>query len=361
MRVRLLHPTLLTCIVTLFVARVAAADQQWEVEAHGGFGASTHPTSGIALLGEASLPTSAVPSWYFGDGAQLLAQFVSGPFRPVSAALAPLDSTLQSAFAERRSGGGFGVRVGRTLTPRYSLEFSVDQGFGRSRVSDASRAALDRASAGFTSAFNALLSFPSRQSSVGSVVAVDEGRGRELVTTGALSIHFARRARLNPYATVGAGATIARGDTTTARLVGDYQFGLPLAIGLPAIGSLPPVTFHETDTVVIRVSRESSFTGVFGGGVRYALAPRWGVRLEVRDYVSPNRTTTVVTATPSADRSQALLATTIFGTFTGATLRMSTVPGIPSTLSATLSNQPTFRGTGVGHQVNVAAGLYWRF
>src|SRR5262249_37324955 len=108
-------------------------------------------------------------------------------------------------------------------------------------------------------------------------------------------------------------------------------------------------------------SRASAFTGLFGGGVRYAMAERWGLRFDLRDYVSQNKTSTLVSAAPTVDRNPSFLAITTISFFNGPSLRMSTVPGTPSTLSGTLSNQPTFRGTGIGHQINLSIGAYWRF
>src|SRR5262249_61081189 len=121
-----------------------------------------------------------------------------------------LDTALQSAFITRRTGGAWGVRVARALTPRWSLEWSFDDGFARTRVTDGGRVALDNANATFLSTFNALLSFPTRQSSVSSVSSIDDGRGHQFVTTGAVAIHFAERRRLAPYATIGARAAICR-------------------------------------------------------------------------------------------------------------------------------------------------------
>jgi len=349
--------TLLGCLAMILNAALAAAadDRKWEVSVHGALAAPTQSAAGVALLGEGSMPIGTVPTWFFGDGGVLLGG-ISQSLR--LGAPATLDGALKRAFIARRAGGGFGVRVSRTMTPRWSLELSLDENFARTRVADASRAALDQAGASFTTAFNALLAIPGRQASTSSTVSIDDGRGRQLVATGALAINLPQRGRLAPYVTVGGGAMIAQDESATARIVGDYRFVLPVPSGLAI--PIPAPSIHETDTVTIQSHRDSAFTGLFGAGVRYAAGARWGVRADVRDYVSANRTTTTVAAAPTADRgSTAVFAS--FGFFNGRTVQMSTAPGIPSTLSGTLTDQPTFRGTGAAHQINASVGVYWRF
>ena len=342
-------------LAILLVSRIASADdRKWEVDVHGSLALSSQATSGIGLLGEPSLPLSTVPTWFFGDGGVLLGR-ISQSFR--IAAPTTLDGALRSSFVERSPGGGFGVRVARTMTPRWSIELSFDDGFARTRVSDASRAALASAGNGFTTTFNALLAFPNRQSTVSSAVAIDDGRGQQLRTTGAVVFNLPSRRGFSPYATVGAGATIERDATATAQLVGNYQFGLPILGGV----FTPPGQFHETDTVTIHALQSGAFTSLFGGGLKYARNPRWGLRADLRDHVSANQGRTTVSATPAADRASGLLAITFFGVANGAGVQMSTVPNVPSTLSGTLPETQTFRGTGIRHQIDATFGVYWRF
>jgi hypothetical protein len=342
-------------LVMLVAARAAAADdRKWEVDVHGAFAVATQGASGVGLLGDPSLPLGTVPTWFFGDGGVLLGR-ISQTFRLSTPTT--LDGALRSSFAERGPGGGFGVRVARTVTPRWAVELAFDDGFARTRVSEASRDALDRAGNGFMTTFNALLGLPDRQRSVTSTVAIDDGRGQQLRTTGAVVFNFASRRGLLPYATVGAGATIERDATATAQLVGSYQFGLPNLAGL----SIPQGQFHETDTVTVHASPSGAFTSLFGGGIKYARNDRWGLRADLRDHVSANKSTTTVSATPTADRTSGLLAVTFFGVANGASVQMSTLPNVPSTLSGKLLETQTFRGTGVRHQIDATFGVYWRF
>ncbi len=350
--------TLACGLASLFAARAASADdRKWQIDLHGSVAIASQGSSGIGLLGEPSLPLSTVPTWFFGDGGVLLGR-ISQSFRLTTPTT--LDGALRSSFVERSPGGGFGVRVARTVTPRWSVELAFDDGFARTRVSDASRAALDSAGNGFTTTFNALLGFADRQRTVTSAVAIDDRHGQQLRTTGAVVFNFPNRRGLQPYATAGAGATIEHDATATAQLVGSYQFGLPLIVAIPG-SPASSAQFHETDTVTVHASQSGAFTSLFGGGIKYARNERWGLRADLRDHVTANKSSTTVSATPTADRTSGLLAITFIGVANGASVQMSTVPNVPSTLSGKLPETQTFRGSGVRHQIDATFGVYWRF
>ena len=346
----------IACIVLAFAGSANADDRQWQLEIHGGVATSTSPSSGTPLLPDPNPTATAVPSWYFGDGAQLLREAFRS-IRP-SISIASLDQPLKSRFLDRGTDGQFGLRLGRTLTRRWSAEFSVDQRFGRPSVDDDRRAALDNASAGFINAFSVLMPPLGGNQSVTSAVSIEQGHARHIVTTGALTFRLGI-GRLAPYGTFGAGATIRRNESVTAQLTGSYKLGFPVPPGIPFPFVGP--SLQETDTVTIHSSNGSTFTALFGGGIEYSLAERWGIRFDVRDHVSPNDLRTVVTAAPTAERSQSSASIIFIPLLTMPALRFSSSPAIPSTLSSTLSDQPTFRGTGIVHQVHASLGVYWRF
>ena len=101
---------------------------------------------------------------------------------------------------------------------------------------------------------------------------------------------------------------------------------------------------------------------MFGGGLKYALSNRWGVRIDIRDYVRSNTISTLVDASP-ATTSPTSFGVLFLSTLTNPPLVFSGVPNFsPSTLSdGSLKDFKTFRGTGVEQQINVTAGLFWRF
>ena len=350
-------PRFATVTLVLAIAVPAsAAEQRWEVEVHGGYAVSSNPSSGAGALPgvNAASATTVVPSWYFGEGALLLNQALTS-FR-LNVAIVPLDPVLQSPFVERRSGGSFGVRIGRVVTPRFSAEFALDEGFGALAVTTTSRAGIEATRASFVTAWNATLNTPARGSqTVTSLATIGNRAVRQRFATGALLINLRSGGRLTPYAAVGAGVMTNRNGAPTAGLVGSYRFSFALPPGIP----LPTPMFHETDTVTVRASVDNAFTGVLGGGLKYARSERWGVRADVRDHISRNSVNTIFTATPA---SEMLPPSGILIIGLTPPLRFSTNPGTPSTLGGTpVSGFTSFHGTGVRNQVNLTVGLFWRF
>jgi hypothetical protein len=297
-----------------------------------------------------------VSSWYFGDGASLLNQTTMSIGR--TGHLTPLDPVLESPFVRRASGGDIGLRVGRALTPRLAAEFTFDYNLGTLALTSASVAGLEASRASFVAAWNAVLAGPSRGTqTVSSVATISDRRGRQIVTAGTVLINVMRPARLTPYVALGAGMISNRHASPEAVLVGDYRFSvvLPPAIPVP----LPLPAFHETDTVTVRSKVDNAVTGIFGGGLKYALTERWGVRIDVRDHLNANPISTLVDARPG---SAALAPRSVLTIGTSPRLQFSTSPRVPSNLSgAPISGFKTFSGTGVEHHVAVTSGLFWRF
>jgi hypothetical protein len=343
---------LCAAVALSLVGPAEAAAQKWDVEVHGGVGTSSLPASGSGSLpGTGSASAAGVASWYFGDGALALSQALA--FFGLNAQVSPLDTTLQGPFAKAASGGVFGMRVDRALTPRFSVEVTFDAWRNLLQVAPESQAALDAASAGFISAWTALLDAPARGTeTVTSAVTVQPGR--RYTATGALVINLATRGRVTPYATVGAGAVVAGNGSPSAQLVGSYLFSVVPSPDYPVPA---PAVYHQTDTLTVSVSQSRAMVGVFGFGVKITGGPRWGVRIDARDQVSGS-TRTTLTAAPASEVSQ---PTGIFILGTSPPLQFSTVTGTPSTLSVPLSGVTTFQETGVRNLFAVTFGWYWRF
>jgi len=340
-------------LVCAIAASASAADQSWEVEVHGGYMLSSNPSSGTGTLpGTNSASASTVPSWYFGDGALVLNQALTSI--RLNQSIVALDPVLKSPFVERRSGGGVGIRIGRVLTPRFTAEFTLDEGFGGLEVTPTSQKAIEATRASFVTAWSPVLS--GRQSpTVTSLATIGDREGRQRFATGALLVNLAIRGRLKPYAAFGAGLVAGQGGAPVAQLAGSYQFGLALPPGIP----IPAPIFHETDTVTVRSSVDNAFTGVLGGGFKYALSSRWGIRADVRDYISRNSVDTVLTATPSSETSPGTGVLIIFSTpplrFGPSGTTLSTLGGTP------VAALTTFHGTGIRNHVAGAFGLFLRF
>jgi hypothetical protein len=346
-----------------------APQHKWEIELHSGETLASAPGNGTGALpgpgptiaAPFTIPSGAsasrlVSSWYFGDGASLLNQATLSIGRP--GRITPLDPVLESPFVRRASGGDVGLRVERVLTDRLAAEFTFDYGLGTLALTSASVAGIEASRASFVPAWNAVLTLPSRGTqTVSSVATIADRRGRQIVTAATMLINVMPPARLTPYVALGAGMISNRDTPPGAVLVGDYQFSVVLPPGIPVPVPLP--AFHETDTVTVRSKVDNAVTGIVGGGLKYALTERWGVRVDVRDHLNANTISTLVDATPA---TTALGPRSVLTLGTNPLLQFSTLPGVPSNLSgAPISGFKTFTGTGVDHHVDVTAGFFRRF
>lgn len=105
-----------------------------------------------------------------------------------------------------------------------------------------------------------------------------------------------------------------------------------------------------------------NFVGVFGGGVKYALSPRSGVRADVRAHIGKTGIDTLVDAAPAVQ-------TSIPGgtaSFTNPSLQFASNPPLQPNATSTLSGPAingfrTFQGTGTETQISFTAGWFWRF
>jgi len=321
-------------------------------------GTSTLPPIGPDIALNGPLPTSVtrqVPSWYFGDGAAILNEIL-GPRAPVQ--MAPLDPLLESRIVDRQAGGSLGVRVDRVLTPRFAVEFGFDAARGRLAIRPASKVLATASEASFSPVWTTLLSLPTANNqTVTSDATFDDKRGHQLITTGSLLVNLLNKSTFTPYIAAGAGYITAGDDAPSVTLVGNYSFTFPATvIGLP----IPPAHVNQTDTVKVQVVARNTMTWVFGGGVKYALGDRWGVRADVRDYVNRDVVRTVVSATP-ASASTGLGSLTFSFRQTAPLIVFGTSPLTASTLSTSVTDVQTFKGHGIVNQVNATAGIYWRF
>jgi hypothetical protein len=375
-------------LTVLVAAGAQAQERKWEIELHGGGTLPTNPTSGIAALPGAGAPfTTAgiygppappilvvatsrrVSSWYFGDGAVLFDQASSAVSANPVAMTAPfpgrivaLDPVLGRSLGRVDRGGITGVRVSRAMTRRLSAELSVDYALSAIRVAAPNRDTIEATRASFISAFTDLIaSNPSRVvRSVTSTATVEGERAHHLFTSGALVIHLRPGARVAPYASVGAGLMAIRGERPSARLTGNYQFSGPT-------GAL----FNETDTVTVTDRRDTrSFAGILGGGVKYDLSPRWGVRLDARVFVTGNPGNTNLDAEPNAAFGQTPTGrvtlnadpTIQFGNSPNPVTGLGVTALAPSSLSGpAVTGFRAWSGEGVTIHTSVAVGILWRF
>jgi len=308
------------------VAPAAAQERKWEIEVFGGAvigtsggeGTRTLPPPGLPIVTSTPIfPSREVPSWFFGDGALLLND-VNEQFG-AAGRIVPLDPFLVSA--ENGAGGVFGGRLRRRLNARYSLEFSVDVLSTSSSAPDGFAGGVEATRQSFPTAFTGLLATgPFTQVVADATASAEEGSRRDMTATAALNVHLARWGAFAPYATGGGGITFGTGSMATADLAGHYRF---------VIAGETPIS--ETDTTTIRFERPVGFVFVVGGGVRTDLSEKWGLTIDARVHIGPDRTRIVIDADPESTPGPA----GFIESFTNPAIQFSSDPstGRRSTLS----------------------------
>jgi hypothetical protein len=338
----------------------AVESGKWEVEIHagastgggisGGTGIGQFPVGVPLPTGAGTATSRRVSSWYFGDGALLLNQTntaLGGVGR-----MTPLDSVLTTAIGRLDGGTMFGFRVGRSLTPRISADFSFDYAQGGLRMTDQAVAAIERTRLSFVDAWNGLLATGAIPNPiVTSESEVEEGGGHQLLAVGAVNIHLFRAGRFVPYVTAGGGGLFNRGTAPSAALTGNYRFSFA--------GIFP---INETDRMTLgAATSDRAFVGVVGGGFKYGMSARDGLRVDVRVHLSGSGIETLAGATPSVVfQSPAFVIST--GTIPSIQFSNSQVFNRPSSLSGpVIDDLNTFKGSGVQSRVSVTAGYFFRF
>ena len=332
---------------------------KWEVDVHGGGLWSSSPTAGTANalpVGEAfttvaaGRPSRRESSWLFGDGATLL-NSVNSALRAANGQITPLDSVLGAAAVTRGAGAGVGGRIARRFGARYAAEFSFDYAATPLEFTGKTVDGIEASRGTFVSAFRGL--FATGPFSVNGVTAsadLTKSAGHQLLSTGVLTVDLVTHGRFVPYVAGGAGVVTNRGGAPVATLNGNYSVAI--------VGTFP---INETDKVTVRVGPRSHDTvGVFGGGVRCALSPRWGIRADVRALAGGGKVDTLVDASPSVTVQT---FPTFIASATSPSVQFSNNSGTnQSSLSGpAINGLKTFTASGSTIRTNIAAGVYWRF
>jgi len=337
-----------------------AAERKWEIEGYGGVSIGRFLSGGtLGLPGPGApittsspvFPSWEVPSWFFGDGTAFLNN-VASEFG-LTNRMTPVDSLITPIGDGSGHQGLFGIRVRRHLKRSYSLEIGAEfviRGSSQSTDSSQMASGVEPSLNSFTATFRELLS---RSPFTGPVVSasssIETQSTREAILTASVTADSRPIGRVVPYATLGAGVTMpADGPQTRLTLIGNYRFQIN--------GSFP---FDETDRLIIDYTSKTAFVAVFGGGVRWDLSPRWGIRVDGRFLTGPNPTAVRITASPATVTAS---PAAFIESFTYPNLQFSNnaSTGRVSTLSGPLSDFDAFDG-GWLTRGRLTAGAFWRF
>lgn len=337
------------------------SDRRWTVEVFAGGATSADATAGTAnttfAAGEAfalpsGRPSRRVSSWQLGDGTALLNATLDR-FRDITGTLfshvVPLDGALGTAVATRRSGATAGVRLGRRLSDRLTVEVAVERRWTPLDFTEEFRGAMDRTSASFRAAFQSWLSTaPLTNLQVTSERRVTGVSTPQTRLSGAVRWTAWSRGGFAAHLAAGAGIERNGGDAPAAVLRGSYS-------GLMQ-GSAP---LHETDVVTIAVAQPRIVpAGTLGLGATWERDGAFGLRVDAAwSWTGGSRVVTV-----EAAPARVLSGTQgVMPTLTIPAIQFSTTPGLPSSLSGPRVVQTTFTGGGVHRQASFTAGVFRRF
>ena len=366
-----------------------ASTSTWQIEIHGAGVLPGNQTSGTAKLpapgetiatagiyGPPAPPvlvlasSRRISSWYFGDGAVLFDQAATAVAANPVAMTAPfpgrivaLDPVLGTSLGSVDRGAGIGIRLTRMVTPRFDVELSVDYSVTRMSISDTNRDAIEATRASFIPAFQGVItSNPSRAvTRLTSVSTFEEGSAHHLFTSGTLILNLKTTGTVTPYAALGAGVVTILGDRPVTTLTGNYQFS----------NVTTGASFNETDSIVVRDTRSTrTAMAVLGGGVKYHVSRRWGIRIDARVFIGNNSGSTELDSTPSVTLGQLPAGrvtlnsdpTIQFGNSSGPVTGLGVTAPALSTLSGpALSGFQSWSADGISTHTTLATGVYFRF
>src|SRR5262245_10459907 len=251
----------------------SSSPPRWEVEVHGGLGINLHPSGGrvtVPVSGVLIGGNIGLTSMFFGEGARLFnANAFSASGLSGGPQVDPLDPVLLAASIQRPSWEPIGgLRVGRSIRPRFGWEASVDYNLSHLEFAAAALSGIERTRLSYTPAVQRALSVSATPSaSSAATTFADHVQAQQIFLTGAFVYNLKTEGRAVPYILGGGGMVFSAGATPVTTLVGTYQIGNPVQI--TGTDALTIYSSHPEYSVVV--------TG--GGGVKYDLSSRWGLRV----------------------------------------------------------------------------------
>lgn len=333
---------------------VYAQGARWTIQFHGG--ASVNPDAGS---GSVTLPppstsvmpipaasaTRPVPSWFFGDGVTLMNQ-VNARVRPSQTATG-IDRLLSGSGLSSGVRPALGMRVTRTLTPRFALEGAVSLQFGEDAWDDDVRGIVDTSLASFRAFWQPPPGFGSATTSdVEANADYDDEAGRQLISTAAVRVHLAGSQGRSLYAIGGGGVRSIFGHRAELRLDGAYTV------------RLGTTQFTERDQVTVSFDVDRHVpVGLLGVGWEQPLSTRSGFSIELRSHLGRSGVSTHLSTAPE----RIINGNTVLVFGLSPAILLSNISIVDSSLTTELENFRTFEATGVRAQTSITAGWFFRF
>jgi len=337
-------------------------DRRWEVEIHGGYQFAINPTSGTSnlpnpgapFLTVVASPTRAISSWYFGDGALLYNQWVAVNGGFTVNTITPWDPVLTSSVVRRQDGGTVGGRVSYDFNRRINAELNFDYNLGDLAFTSGSLINTQATSDSFLAAWTENLTgcVACTILNISSTPTLVNHQGAAFEFTGGVNVNFWTSGRFIPYASVGVGVLHTTGDVPSITLAGNYDY---------IFGGQE---HNETDVATLTTSVQgNTFVGYVGVGAKYYVTPHWGFRFDVRDHISANGISNLLSASPSVVQVAPGTGACSIESGTSPDLQFcnDATFGNSSLSGPAISNFHSFSGSGALHQVSVTGGLFFRF
>lgn len=336
-------------------------NQKWEVDVYAGGAFGGDPDGGTAGTLPVAEPFTApngaassyVSTWMFGGGASFINQAAAAFGSAVSARISPLNSMLTAASLTHQRSAAAGGRLIRRLTPRYSVELALDLSSVRPALTSTARNQMESTRASFVSVWNGIIGtgaglFQSPQVAATLDIA-ESGRSWEAAITGALEMRLWSTPTIVTHATFGAGVIRRTSDLPEATLTGSYQF---------QFGGVAPLSERD----VVRAHYDSGSNSpivLFGGGMKYYLSQKHGIRGDFRVHVASNSIDTLVDATPSITPGSPTFS---IASFTNPAIVFSNHAGVRGNLTGPpISDLRIFEGSGWSTNASITAGYFFRF
>lgn len=351
------------CLSLLFTHAWAQSPAQtatpkWTFEVYGGGVHEAQSSAGTPIgpfpigstfLAEGGGDSRMHSSWRFGDGAVLLNDTATALGQ--NARITPLDDLLRTSGARTGARAMFGIRLGRTISPRTTLEVMLERGNGGLQASDATRTGLAAANETFKLAFTDLLvTAPVTALEVTSVVRTKRQSQSQTRIMGAVTRTLSQGTRWTVTGTVGAGIQTLGDRADEIIMDGRYAFRL--------FGVAP---FAERDELTITYrDAPSTVVGLLGVGATFAATAETGIRLGVRLHLTENTAATTVSTAPDVTitTAQGIFLPTLSNPAVQFSNQAMPFSSLRPALATTLT---TFDGSGLNRQLIITLGIVRRF